>query len=50
VVVEAMKMEHRVTAPHPGTVAEVRVHPGVTVAAGDPLVVLAAEPVPPEGA
>ena len=50
VVVEAMKMEHRVTAPHPGTVAEVRVHPGVTVAAGDPLVVLAADPVPPEGA
>ncbi len=49
VVVEAMKMEHRVTAPHPGAVLEVRVEPGATVAAGDTLVVLDAEAVPGAG-
>ncbi|MGH9094117.1 MAG: biotin/lipoyl-containing protein, partial [Acidimicrobiales bacterium] len=41
VVVEAMKMEHRVSAPHAGTVTEVRVGAGDQVAAGDLLVVLA---------
>jgi propionyl-CoA carboxylase alpha chain len=40
VVVEAMKMEHRVTAPADGTVAEVRVELGQQVAAGDVLVIL----------
>ncbi|MFN2539756.1 MAG: biotin carboxylase N-terminal domain-containing protein [Mycobacteriales bacterium] len=40
VVVEAMKMEHRVTAPSDGTVAEVRAAVGAQVAAGDLLVVL----------
>jgi acetyl/propionyl-CoA carboxylase alpha subunit len=40
VVLEAMKMEHRVTAPHAGTVAEVRVTGGDPVATGDVLVVM----------
>ncbi|GGM82707.1 acetyl/propionyl/methylcrotonyl-CoA carboxylase subunit alpha [Dactylosporangium sucinum] len=40
VIVEAMKMEHRITAPHAGTVAELRVAAGDQVAAGDLLVVL----------
>jgi propionyl-CoA carboxylase alpha chain len=40
VVVEAMKMEHRVTAPAGGTVVDVYVAPGDQVAAGDALVVL----------
>ena len=39
-VLEAMKMEHRVTAPHDGTVAQVRVGPGDPVGAADVLVVL----------
>jgi propionyl-CoA carboxylase alpha chain len=39
-IVEAMKMEHRVIAPHPGVVGEVRAHPGDQVAGGDLLVVL----------
>jgi propionyl-CoA carboxylase alpha chain len=41
VVVEAMKMEHRITAPHAGTVSELRVGVGDQVASGDVLVVLA---------
>jgi propionyl-CoA carboxylase alpha chain len=45
VIVEAMKMEHRVTAPHPGIVTEVRVSHGDQVAGGDLLVVLVEEPV-----
>ncbi len=44
VVVEAMKMEHRVVAPRPGTVAEVRVAAGDQVSGDDLLVVLAEAP------
>ena len=40
VIVEAMKMEHRVTAPHAGTVSAVRTRVGDQVSAGDLLVVL----------
>ncbi|MGI8751997.1 MAG: acetyl/propionyl/methylcrotonyl-CoA carboxylase subunit alpha [Acidimicrobiales bacterium] len=48
VVVEAMKMEHRVTAPTSGQVAEVRVAAGDQVAAGDLLVVIDGEtPISP---
>ncbi len=39
-VVEAMKMEHRVTAPHAGLVAEIRAQAGDQVNGGDLLVVL----------
>jgi len=39
-IVEAMKMEHRITAPHAGVVGEVRAHAGDQVGAGDLLVVL----------
>ncbi len=39
-VVEAMKMEHRVTAPHAGMVSEVRAHPGDQVTGGDLLAVI----------
>ena len=42
VVLEAMKMEHRVTAPHGGTVTQVMVAPGDPVATDDVLVVLEA--------
>jgi propionyl-CoA carboxylase alpha chain len=42
VVVEAMKMEHTVTAPRPGRVAEVRVCEGEQVGGGHVLVVLEA--------
>jgi propionyl-CoA carboxylase alpha chain len=47
-VVEAMKMEHRVTAPHAGTVGEVLAHPGDQVTGGDLLAVI--EPAPDESA
>ncbi len=40
-VVEAMKMEHRITAPHEGVVADILVAPGTQVGGGDLLVVLA---------
>lgn len=40
VVVEAMKMEHQVRAPHAGNVAEIRVAAGDQVAAGDVVVVI----------
>jgi biotin carboxyl carrier protein len=40
VVIEAMKMEHRVLAKAPGVVAEVRVTAGDQVAARDLLVTL----------
>ena len=40
VIVEAMKMEHRITAPVAGTVREVRVTAGSQVASGDLLVAI----------
>ncbi|RAG86736.1 acetyl/propionyl-CoA carboxylase subunit alpha [Streptacidiphilus pinicola] len=40
-VLEAMKMEHVITAPHDGTVAQLKVVPGVTVAMDDLLAVIA---------
>lgn len=49
-VVEAMKMEHVVTAPAPGTVTEVRSRPGATTAAGDLLVRLLPSSVGEEAA
>ena len=42
-VLEAMKMQHTVTAPHAGTVTEVDVRPGAQVAAGEVLAVV--EPI-----
>jgi propionyl-CoA carboxylase alpha chain len=42
-VLEAMKMEHRITAPVAGTVATIHVAAGDNVAAGTPLIVLAVE-------
>jgi acetyl-CoA/propionyl-CoA carboxylase biotin carboxyl carrier protein len=39
-VVEAMKMEHVITAPHDGTVAEIDVAPGSTVAMDQVLAVV----------
>lgn len=49
-VVEAMKMEHVVTAPAPGTVTEVRSRSGATTAAGDLLVRLLPSSVGEEAA
>jgi acetyl-CoA/propionyl-CoA carboxylase biotin carboxyl carrier protein len=40
-VVEAMKMEHVVSAPHAGTVTELDVTPGATVAMDQVLAVIA---------
>ncbi|MDB5043369.1 MAG: Biotin-requiring enzyme, partial [Candidatus Eremiobacteraeota bacterium] len=42
VVLEAMKMEHRIEAPVAGTVREVRVKPGDLVKSGDTLVKISA--------
>ena len=39
-VLEAMKMQHTVTAPHAGTVAEINVEPGAQVASGEVLAVV----------
>ena len=39
-VLEAMKMQHRVSAPHAGTVTEIDVKPGQQVAAGEVLAVV----------
>jgi propionyl-CoA carboxylase alpha chain len=39
-VLEAMKMQHTVSAPHAGTVAEIDVKPGAQVAAGEVLAVV----------
>ncbi len=41
VILEAMKMENEIMAPHDGTVAQVVTSKGATVDTGDPLVVLA---------
>jgi acetyl-CoA/propionyl-CoA carboxylase biotin carboxyl carrier protein len=46
-VVEAMKMEHVITAPHDGTVAEVSVVPGATVAMDQVLAVIDPSDEPP---
>jgi biotin carboxyl carrier protein len=40
VVIEAMKMQNELKSPKAGTVAELRVAPGGTVAAGDVLAVI----------
>ena len=40
VVIEAMKMQNELKSPKAGTVAEMRVVPGDTVAAGDVLAVV----------
>ena len=40
-VLEAMKMQHTVTAPHDGTVTEINVEPGSQVASGEVLAVVA---------
>jgi biotin carboxyl carrier protein len=40
-ILEAMKMEHRITAPHDARVAELRVAEGDQVANGELLIVLA---------
>jgi acetyl-CoA/propionyl-CoA carboxylase biotin carboxyl carrier protein len=40
VVVEAMKMEHTLTAPFDGSVSDVRVTPGASVALDEVLVVI----------
>jgi propionyl-CoA carboxylase alpha chain len=42
-VLEAMKMQHRVNAPHAGTVTEIDVTPGQQVAAGEVLAVVEQE-------
>ena len=41
IILEAMKMENEILAPHDGTVAQVAVTQGATVDTGAPLVVLA---------
>ena len=49
IILEAMKMEHPVTAPHDGVVTEVRVEIGQQVEAGTVLVVLEEAGAKPEG-
>lgn len=44
-VMEAMKMENQVQAPHDGTVTRIRVKKGDSVAEGDPLVEIARSPM-----
>ena len=39
-VLEAMKMQHTVSAPHAGTVTEINVEPGAQVASGEVLAVV----------
>lgn len=41
VVLEAMKMENEILAPHDGTVAQIVVQKGSTVETGSPLIILA---------
>ncbi|MFF4345233.1 biotin carboxylase N-terminal domain-containing protein [Kitasatospora sp. NPDC001540] len=49
-VLEAMKMEHVISAPHDGTVDDLRVAPGATVAMDAPLVTVAADEDPSDPA
>jgi len=49
-VLEAMKMQHTVSAPNAGTVAEIRVQPGTQVASGEVLAVVSASEQGEEGA
>ena len=42
-VLEAMKMQHTVTAPTAGTVTEIDVQPGAQVASGEVLAVVTGE-------
>ncbi len=42
-VLEAMKMQHTVSAPHAGTVTEINIQPGTQVAAGEVLAVVEGE-------
>ena len=48
-VLEAMKMQHTVSAPHDGVVAELSVHTGEQVAAGSVLAVVTEEPAAEQG-
>ncbi len=48
-VVEAMKMEHVISAPHAGTVAEIDVTPGTAVAMDQVLAVIAPAEDAPDG-
>jgi propionyl-CoA carboxylase alpha chain len=48
-VLEAMKMQHTVSAPHDGVVAELSVSTGAQVAAGDVLAVVTAESAAEQG-
>jgi len=47
-VLEAMKMQHTVSAPHAGVVDRIDVEPGAQVAAGEVLAVVASDPAPEE--
>jgi propionyl-CoA carboxylase alpha chain len=47
-VLEAMKMQHTVSAPHAGVVDRIDVEPGVQVAAGEVLAVVTSDPAPEE--
>jgi propionyl-CoA carboxylase alpha chain len=48
-VLEAMKMQHTVAAPHDGVVTEIDVAPGAQVAAGSVLAVVTEEPAAEQG-
>jgi propionyl-CoA carboxylase alpha chain len=47
-VLEAMKMQHTVSAPQAGVVDRIDVEPGAQVAAGEVLAVVAGDPAPEE--
>jgi propionyl-CoA carboxylase alpha chain len=47
-VLEAMKMQHTVSAPHAGVVDRIDVEPGVQVAAGEVLAVVTSDPATEE--
>jgi len=48
-VIEAMKMEHAITAPHAGTVKSIHFARGERVPEGSELLELAADPPPADG-